>query len=676
MPHSDAPDRILEGLNSRQVEAVTHPGGPLLVEAGAGSGKTSVLTRRIAWLVATNRVWPSQILAVTFTNKAAAEMRKRVTDLVPERMGEQEGPSIWVSTFHSACLRILRRHAQLVGYPKGIGVYDARESWQLLKQVAAPYWELHDPEAAADCTPTERRTRRERFTREIAEAMAAEKNGAADLNDPEDPWVVYASRFVLPVRNEYNDRLRAANKMDFDSLLYETSQLLHNHPDVLRRWQERVRHCLIDEYQDTNRVQNDILIALCGQHRQLTAVGDPDQSIYAFRHADPYNMDDLRGAFPEMARVTLDQNYRSCNPILDAANAVIVNNPDRSDKTLWSDISGDDPPRIREFYDDDGEASGVVSAIKELRSLGLSWHDFAILYRTNAQSRAFERELASRQIPHQVINATGFYERREVRDALAYLRVWHDNSDDISLARIVNLPVRGIGDKSLRRVMALSQSEKISLWDALALARTRGELPRRASEGIDQFFNIFAACSEPGGPHDVLSELMELSGYRVSLEEASGSDAPAASVTNLRIDNLNELLGHSQRYDTVAAFLDDAALVNATDQDSQGISLMTLHAAKGLEFPAVFMVGCSEGKLPHARALMHDEDGLGVAEERRLAYVGITRAQKWLWMTWSDETGDRSRFLDEVANGAETSWGQSRRDGHLERVRHLAVVNG
>ena len=676
------PDSLLEGLTDPQRASVTHRGGPLLIVAGAGSGKTRVLTRRIAHLIATGEAAPWQILAITFTNKAADEMRSRVADLI----GPQ-AERMWVSTFHSAGVRILRAHGDLLGYKGSFTIYDAADSRRLV--------ELVGKELDID---TKRLP-----ARSIVGHISQAKSSQLGPVEYRAAAVTVFDRRIADVYDVYQQRMLAANAMDFDDLLSNTVRLFREHPDVLEHYRRRFTHVLIDEYQDTNSVQNALAVLLAGDHRNICVVGDSDQSVYRFRGADISNILDFEEAFPDATTVTLEQNFRSTQTILDAANAVIANNVSRKPKVLWTeDGAGERILRFR-AEDEHDEAAWVAGEIGRLhRDNGLRWGDVAIFYRTNAQSRALEEELVRHEVPYKVVGGTKFYDRREVKDVLAYLRVLVNPDDEVSWRRIVNVPKRGVGDTSVARLAAWAGREGVSFGDAVSrsaeagvtgkaagaltrlgelLDELRGRLPVRG-DGDDgagtDFFAAFDAGidpwsdpvdpvdpvdpmdapgttagddpTEPLSPGRLVTEVVVRSGYRSELLADGSIEALG------RVENVDELAGVADEYRTLEEFLEAASLVADSDElggDGSRVSMMTMHIAKGLEFPAVFLVGMEDGIFPHFRSL---GDPVELEEERRLCYVGITRAEQYLFvshawsrMLWGSTSSNiPSRFLSEL----------------------------
>jgi DNA helicase-2/ATP-dependent DNA helicase PcrA len=616
-------------LNPVQAEAVEHPGGPLLVVAGAGSGKTRVLTQRIAWLISRG-VRPHQILAITFTNKAADEMRHRVSDLVGPAAAD-----MWVTTFHKACVRILRRHAEVLGYPSGFAIYDAQDSKRLVGYVIRDMG-LDSKKFPAGAS----QSRISLWKNEMVSPARA-------LETAEHP----AARRNAEIYAEYQARLVRAGAMDFDDLLVNVVHLFEENPEVLRRWQERFTHVLIDEYQDTNRAQNRIILMLGDAHHNVCVVGDSDQSIYRFRGADLRNLGDFENAFPDMTVVVLTQNYRSTQTILSAANSVIARNADRRPKDLWT--SSGEGERIVRFYaeHEHDEARWVADTMRELHSRGgREWSEMAVMYRTNAQSRTVEEALMREGIPYKVVGGTRFYDRREVRDAVAYLRAAVNPLDEVSLRRVLNVPKRGIGDTSIARIDSFAASQELAFIDAMRRASEAG-VSGPAVRGLVAFVDLIDRLSAmvAEGPAAVIEEALVTSGYRAELEQEDSIESAG------RLENLDELLGSAAEYTRADEFLEQVSLVADTDElDAENhVVLMTLHAAKGLEFPVVFLVGCEEGIFPHNRALVDPDE---LEEERRLAYVGITRAREQLFVShaWQrmlygqSQYNPPSRFLDEV----------------------------
>ncbi len=633
--HLAHPEELLDGLNPPQRAAVEHRGGPLLVVAGAGSGKTRVLTRRIAHLLAAGDAAPWEILAITFTNKAADEMRRRVVDLVGPR-----AERMWVSTFHSACLRILRSHADRLGYQPGFTVYDDTDSRRLVEIIVA--------ELGLD---TKRLP-----PRSVAAVIGQAKGelvGPAEFAETAgyggDPF----RRRIGDVYLAYQQRLLAANAMDFDDLLLQAVRLLQTDDDVRRTYQERFCHVLVDEYQDTNKAQNELVLLLGRDHGNVCVVGDGTQSVYAFRGADVRNILDFEEAFPSATTVLLEQNYRSTQTILDAANAVIANNMGRRPKRLFTEGAAGEPICRYRAEDEHDEARWVAAEIGRLHTAEHLPHgDVAIFYRTNAQSRVVEEELVRAGVPYKVIGGTRFYDRREIKDMLAYLRLLANPADEVSARRVVNVPKRGIGNTSVLRLAAWAAAEHRSVGEALAHAEVAG-LTGKALRGAQELDALLADLRELASrvpPGELVQAVAERSGYLAELVAEHSHEADG------RIENVAELVGVAAEYQDLDELLETVALVSDSDElDSEAtrVSLMTLHTAKGLEFPAVFLIGLEDGIFPHFRALGEPRE---LEEERRLCYVGITRARCWLYLShaWVRTLWGRtshnipSRFLSEV----------------------------
>jgi len=627
------PTALLVDLNEPQRQAVVHRGGPLLVVAGAGSGKTRVLTRRIAHLIATGDATPWEILAITFTNKAAAEMKARLVELVG-----LPAQTMWVSTFHSACVRILRSHAPKLGYRSSFTIYDDADTRRLVEQV--------EKELGIDT--------KKMPPRSVQAAISAAKAELLDAGALQERAVTVFERRIAEVYAVYQQRLVEASAMDFDDLLVVTVRLLRELPDVRRSYQERFRHVLVDEYQDTNRAQNELVLLIGGEHRRVCAVGDLDQAIYGWRGADIANIVDFEEAFPGTTVVALEQNYRSTRTILDVANAVIANNPTRRPKELWTDGEEGEPVRRYRADDEHDEASWLAAEIGRLRrSEGIDLGDIAVFYRTNAQSRALEEALVRAEVPYTVVGGTRFYDRREVKDILAYLRVLANPADEVSARRIVNMPRRGVGDTSVERLGRWAREHGRSFAEALDHAAEAG-VGGAAAKGIEQLRTLLAdlrrRLADGARPDELVTAVVESTGYGAELQAEDTIEARG------RLENLQELAGAAASYDTLDDYLASVALVSDADELDPGsgrVSLMTLHTAKGLEFPVVFMVGMEDGIFPHSRTL---DDPVQIEEERRLCYVGITRARQRLYVShaWSRTlfgTTSRaipSRFLAEV----------------------------
>jgi DNA helicase-2/ATP-dependent DNA helicase PcrA len=636
-----APDRYLADLNEAQREAVLATEGPLLVVAGAGSGKTRVLTYRVAHLIHAVGVKPNEILAITFTNKAAGEMRERL-----ERMLGATARAIWILTFHAACGRMFRREAERLGYRSNFTIYDDQDQIRLVKACLEELGK--DPK---------------RFSpRGIHSQISHAKN---QLVSPEEYLRRVASfwdQTVAETYDVYQRRLHASNAVDFDDMLMLTVEVLERFPDALARWRKAFRYVLVDEYQDTNHAQYRLLQLLGGEHGNVCAVGDPDQSIYAFRGADIRNIMEFERDFPGTRVIALEQNYRSTNHILRAANNVIEQNRERKPKRLFSELGEGDPVRVIEVEDEHAEARFVAAEIASLLDGELSGTEIAVFYRTNAQSRVLEDILVRQDVPYQVIGGPRFYERAEIRDVVAYLTVLSNPRDAGSLLRIANRPRRGIGDTSLARLVSHAEATGRTLWDAMGDPEAAAVAPAscRAVRGFHTMMQSLMAASQELAVDELLERVLEKSGMIEAFEAERTIEARG------RVENLQELVGVAREYRqqaeeaTLAGFLQDIALVSDQDtiRDDRGVvTLMTLHNAKGLEFRAVFMIGMEEGVFPHIRAIEEQ----GVEEERRLCYVGMTRAMERLALSHTlarSLFGRRtynlaSRFLDELPSEVE-----------------------
>jgi DNA helicase-2/ATP-dependent DNA helicase PcrA len=641
-------DALLGGLNAPQRDAVMHGDGPLLILAGAGSGKTRVLTHRIAYLVHTGEARPDELLAITFTNKAAQEMRERV-----ELLLGRSTRGMWVMTFHSACTRMLRVEAPRLGYTRQFTIYDQADARRLLKQCL--------DRVGADP---------KRFPPAAVHSQISDaKNRLRDAAEYRSMVGSYFEQTVADAYDLYERELLRFNAMDFDDLLGRAVNVLELFSEVRERYQEAFRHVLVDEYQDTNHAQYRWLTLLTGERRNLAVVGDDAQSVYGFRGADIRNILDFGQDFPDAHIVKLEQNYRSTQTILSAANAVIANNRNQVAKDLWTELGEGDPIKLRMLADEHAEARYVLSAIEGFVEDGVSRAEIAVFYRTNAQSRVLEDALVRAEVPYQVIGGTKFYERAEIKDAIAYLSLLANPSDQISFTRVANSPRRGIGQTSLSRVITHAATLGEPVWDVAAAADSVPGLGRAAISAIGRFMGTMAELRELAAGGASVAELLEAvlarSGYMEALEAERTFEAQG------RIENLEELVGVAREFEASApsvprgegeegfealdAFLSQIALVSDADarRDDRGlITLMTLHNAKGLEYPIVFIIGCEEGVFPHSRSL--DEGSL--EEERRLCYVGITRAMSELTLTYArrrtlfgaESFGLRSRFLDEI----------------------------
>jgi DNA helicase-2/ATP-dependent DNA helicase PcrA len=625
---------LLKGLNPRQREAVQHGEGPLLILAGAGSGKTRTLTHRVAWLIRERGVAPWQILAVTFTNKAAAEMRERL-----ERLLGQEAEGLWVATFHAACVRILRREIGVLGFTSDFTIYDDQDQERLLKQVLA---ELGIDEK--NLKP-----------RAAATLIDSAKNRGR-LPEELDRGDFFAER-VARVYARYQERLQQANALDFGDLLLQTVRLFEEHPEVLEKYRQRFRYILVDEFQDTNQVQYRIVDLLAGAHRNLCVVGDDDQSIYAWRGAEIGNILGFERDYPGCVAIRLEQNYRSTRTILEAAGGVVARNIGRKGKSLWTENPPGERISLEALPDDMEEARFVAGEIERLRRGGRHLRDVAVFYRTNAQSRAIEEALRGCNLRYVMFGGIKFYARLEIKDILAYLRLLVNPADSVAARRIINVPPRGIGSSTVERIAAFEE-EAGGFGPACALALARGALKGGAAARVEGFVALIEEFRRQmlRLPYPQLTaELIEASGYGPMLREERTEEARG------RLENLEQLLAgmeeHRGSEGTLQEYLEQVALI--TDLDSYDpsldrVTLMTLHAAKGLEFPVVFMTGMEEGLFPHSRTTAGE--GREVEEERRLCYVGMTRAMEKLYLTHarrrrvfgSYQYNARSRFLDEI----------------------------
>jgi DNA helicase-2/ATP-dependent DNA helicase PcrA len=646
--------RLLEGLNEPQREAVTHGEGPLLILAGAGSGKTRVLTHRIAFLIYTEQARAEEILAITFTNKAAQEMRSRVERLLsigpPTRTR-----GMWLMTFHAACARILRAEAPRLGYTRQFTIYDQADTRRLVRRCAD---ELGiDPK---------------RFTpAAIHSQISAAKNRLLAADDFRGKASSPFEELVADAYELYERELLRMNAMDFDDLLFRTVNVLELYDEVRARYAHTFRHVLVDEYQDTNHAQYRLLQLLVGGgepgHRNLAVVGDDSQSIYSFRCADIRNILDFQDDFPDARVVKLEQNYRSTQRILSAANAVIANNRGGIAKRLWSDLGEGSPVHVRELDDEHAEARFLVAEIERLVDEGGARAEIAVLYRTNAMSRVIEDALVRREIAYQVIGGTKFYERAEIKDAVAYLSWLANPFDVVSFTRVANSPRRGLGQTSLARIISHADAVGVSVREAIAAPEQIPGLSTKALRALARFATTMAALDEmverAVPVADLLEAVLARTGYLEALEaEAIGGAAKAIEAQG-RVENLDQLVEVAREFDAGAGsdeasldvFLQQLALVADADsrrEDEGLVTLMTLHNAKGLEYPVVFIAGCEDGVFPHSRAL---QDGT-LEEERRLFYVGVTRAKRELYLTYarrrtvfgSPTYGLRSRFLDEI----------------------------
>lgn len=635
---------IYDKLNEPQREAVYHTDGPLLILAGAGSGKTRVLTHRIAYLIEERNVNPWNILAITFTNKAAGEMRERVDSLVG--FGSE---SIWVSTFHSMCVRILRRFIDRLGYDNRFTIYDTDDQKTLMKEVCK--------KVAIDTKVFKERS--------LMSAISSAKNELIlpdefELNAGGD----FAKLKIAKVYREYEAQLKANNALDFDDLLVKTVQLLQTQPDVLENYQERFRYIMVDEYQDTNTVQFQLVRLLAGKYRNLCVVGDDDQSIYKFRGANIRNILDFEHEFSDACVIKLEQNYRSTGNILNAANRVIANNKGRKEKTLWTANGEGELVHLRQFDTGYDEADFIAEDIKKEVRAGASYNDHAVLYRTNAQSRLLEEKFVAMNVPYKIVGGVNFYARREIKDLLAYLKTIDNGMDDIAVRRIINVPKRGIGLTTINRIQESAAERGLGFYETLMAPELIHGIGRSAAK-LDSFaalIEYFKGLTGQMSITDLLREVIEKTGYMESLDSEDKEDAQA------RKENIDELINKAAAYEeaaedrdepaTLSAFLEEVALVadiDSLDEEQDYVVLMTLHSAKGLEFPHVYLAGMEDGLFPSYMTITSD-DRDDLEEERRLCYVGITRAEQELTLTCARRRMVRgetqynkiSRFIKEI----------------------------
>ena len=635
---------IYDKLNEPQREAVYHTDGPLLILAGAGSGKTRVLTHRIAYLIEERNVNPWNILAITFTNKAAGEMRERVDSLVG--FGSE---SIWVSTFHSMCVRILRRFIDRLGYDNRFTIYDTDDQKTLMKEVCK--------KVAIDTKVFKERS--------LMSAISSAKNELIlpdefELNAGGD----FAKLKIAKVYREYEAQLKANNALDFDDLLVKTVQLLQTQPDVLENYQERFRYIMVDEYQDTNTVQFQLVRLLAGKYRNLCVVGDDDQSIYKFRGANIRNILDFEHEFSDACVIQLEQNYRSTGNILNAANRVIANNKGRKEKTLWTANGEGELVHLRQFDTGYDEADFIAEDIKKEVRAGASYNDHAVLYRTNAQSRLLEEKFVAMNVPYKIVGGVNFYARREIKDLLAYLKTIDNGMDDIAVRRIINVPKRGIGLTTINRIQESAAERGLGFYETLMAPELIPGIGRSAAK-LDSFaalIEYFKGLTGQMSITDLLREVIEKTGYMESLDSEDKEDAQA------RKENIDELINKAAAYEeaaedrdepaTLSAFLEEVALVadiDSLDEEQDYVVLMTLHSAKGLEFPHVYLAGMEDGLFPSYMTITSD-DRDDLEEERRLCYVGITRAEQELTLTCARRRMVRgetqynkiSRFIKEI----------------------------
>ncbi|MUG68360.1 DNA helicase PcrA [Paenibacillus campinasensis] len=631
----------IKRLNPQQRQAVEATDGPLLIMAGAGSGKTRVLTHRIAYLIATRKAAPWSILAITFTNKAAREMQERVSKLVG-----REGQDIWVSTFHSMCVRILRRDIERIGFTSNFSILDSTDQLSVIRNVMK---NLNiDPKKFEP--------------KAVQAAMSAAKNELVTPQQYEQKVGDYFESIVAQVYTEYQKRLKSNNSLDFDDLIMATIQLFKEVPEVLDFYQRKFQYIHVDEYQDTNRAQYMLCRMLADSHHRICVVGDSDQSIYRWRGADITNILNFEEDYPEAKTIMLEQNYRSTSNILDAANAVINLNTGRKPKKLWTEQ--DEGEKIKVFRGDTEHDEGyfVTSEISKNVNAGKSYQDHAILYRTNAQSRVIEEILIKSDIPYQIVGGIKFYDRKEIKDILAYLRLLSNPDDDISLTRIINVPKRSIGDTTVAKLATAAAERGMSIYRVLEIVDDLG-FAGRTRNALVNFYDMISALNrmvEFLSVTELTEKMLEMSEYRLELQNENTIESRS------RLENIDEFLSVTQEFEknnedkSLVSFLTDLALIadidtmNDDEEDrSDAVVLMTMHSAKGLEFPYVFIIGMEEGVFPHSRAFMDHEE---LEEERRLAYVGITRAEKQLFLSCArmrtlfgrTTANPPSRFLDEI----------------------------
>lgn len=632
----------LETLNREQREAVLCTEGPLLILAGAGSGKTRVLTCRIAYLIEECGVNPWNILAITFTNKAAGEMHERV-----DKMVGYGSESIWVSTFHSACVRILRRHIDQLGYDTNFSIYDAEDQKTVIKDVC-------------------RRMQIDTKVYKERAVLAAISRAKNDCISPEELHLQAGDDFrqqkIAQAYLEYQKELKKNNALDFDDLLVKTVELLKVCPDVLQYYRNRFQYILVDEYQDTNTVQFQMISILAREHHNLCVVGDDDQSIYKFRGANIRNILDFESVFPEAKVVKLEQNYRSTQHILDAANGVIAHNRGRKAKALWTDNGTGEPVDFRQFQTGYEEAEYIAGEIRCMKSSGeAEYKDFAVLYRTNAQSRAFEEKFLYANIPYRLIGGVNFYSRREIKDVLAYLKTIDNGLDDLAVNRIINVPKRGIGAVTLNKVQSYATSRGISFFEALEAANEIPGLGKAALkiQGFVTLIHSLRLRLAELSIEELIDEILERTGYAQELKDENTEESLA------RLDNIDELISKAALYEeseenpTLSGFLEEVALVadiDSMDDSDARVLLMTLHSAKGLEFPYVYLTGMEDGLFPSYMSIAADNAEEEIEEERRLCYVGITRAMRRLTLTCArvrmirgeNQYNNVSRFVREI----------------------------
>ena len=620
-------------LNDKQLEAVKHTEGPLLILAGAGSGKTKVLVHRIAYLIEHMGVSPYNIMAITFTNKAAAEMRERVERIIPN-----VGSSIWVMTFHASCVRMLRRFIDRIGYDNNFSIYDTEDQKTLIKRI---YKNLNlDPKIIKEKTAI-------RAISSYKDELTSPEEALRQTND-------FYDRQIINIYSEYQKALKQNNALDFDDIIVKCVELLERDEEVREYYQEKFKYIMVDEYQDTNNAQFRLIKLLADKYKNLCVVGDDDQSIYKFRGANIFNILNFENVYKDAKLIKLEQNYRSKANILNVANAVIKNNKGRKDKSLWTANDSGEKIRVLEFENAADEAEFIINEIKQKAS---DYSEWAVLYRTNAQSRLLEERCVLLNIPYQLVGGVNFYQRKEIKDVVAYLKLLSNPNDDISLLRIINLPKRGIGASSIAKISAYASLNSLSLWEVLSDIDNIEELSKlKAKFAVfsESMEKLHEAKEKEESVADIIDFIMDEINYKASFLEEGTEEALA------RIENIEEFKNKAREYESteLEAFLEDIALIadiDRYDEDSKRVTLMTLHAAKGLEFPYVYMSGMEEGLFPSSMSLFTGDES-DVEEERRLCYVGITRAKKELCMTFAKfrmQNGDMrygtlSRFVTEI----------------------------
>ena len=630
---------ILEGLNEAQARAVTSGDGPLLILAGAGSGKTKTLTHRIAYLIAEKGVWPEQILAVTFTNKAAREMRERLSHLLGEP--NTRGFMPWMGTFHGICVRLLRIDGPVIGIQSNFVIYDQEDRQGLVKQ------------AMKDQGVTDKKIK----PRVISDIISSAKNEMTDPDEFEASANYPFQQSVAKVYRRYEQLRKEAGALDFDDLLLETVRLFREQPEIRKKWRDKFSHILIDEYQDTNAAQYTIVKSLVGSTRNICVVGDDWQSIYSWRGADFTNILNFERDFPGALIIKLEQNYRSTGAILEAAHNVITKNTQRTDKKLWTAEGMGSPVQVHELYDEAEEARLVASRISaQVAIKARTPGDFAVLYRTNAQSYTLERAFLQARIPYQIVGGVRFYDRKEIKDVIAYLRLLYQPQDRMSFSRIANVPTRGLGASSLERFMAWQAGSGLDIITALSRVQEIDGLTPRAKNSFGRLAEILQSIDLAAEPSAIIEQILERSGYLEYLRDGS----PQAEE---REANISSLVSDAKSFAALPDFLEEVALMSSVDESSneEKVTLMTLHAAKGLEFPVVFIVGMEEGIFPHSR--IYEAGPSELEEERRLCYVGMTRAREELHLSYAAsrlQFGERgynapSRFLKDMGNVATMS---------------------